>query len=146
MKKVSIFATIFLLTLISLWALNNKPAPKEVEPQIKITDELRKKYPIKPHHQKISLRCTDCHENQGNDPEKFEFIDDEGCLSCHGSKEKIAKRTGYKDLFHTNPHNSYHDGPTLNCDECHHVHEPSVNMCIECHEKEVPKWMKKVTP
>jgi len=133
-----------------LWA-NENTVPKNtnfetVTQTIQETPELKKKYPMKSHHQQLSFNCVNCHKGQGIDAEKFEAIGDEGCLSCHGSMQKIAARTGYKDLFHTNPHNSYHDGPTLSCDECHHEHQPSENRCTECHEKEVPKWMKKVTP
>lgn len=149
MKKVFPFIGIFFLTIASLWAVNKVKTPDEaieVTPQIAVSSELREKYTIKPHHEKLSLDCIHCHEGQGTDPEQFEFIDDAGCLSCHGSKEKIAKRTEYMDLFHTNPHNSFHDGPTLNCDECHQVHQPSINMCTECHEKEVPNWMKVIAP
>lgn len=145
MKKIVLYSCMSFFVLASLWATQSQIL-QEQEKTVVITEELKKKYPIKPHHEKLSLSCIHCHEGQGDKPENFEFIGDEGCLSCHGSKEKIAKRTAYMDLFHTNPHNSYHDGPTLSCEECHQSHSPSINMCAECHEKEVPNWMKKVAP
>lgn len=150
MKRVFSFLSIFLLLLTFLWASDNVVIPdgnnvNEVQ-VINETPELKKKYSIKSHHQQLVLNCIHCHKGQGNNPEQFEAIGDEGCLSCHGSKKKMALRTGYMDMFHTNPHNSYHDGPTLSCDECHKEHEPSQNRCVECHDKEVPTWMKKVTP
>lgn len=112
---------------------------------LNVTDELRAKHPLKPHHEKLSFTCLDCHEGQGNDASKFKSIGDKGCISCHGDKKKIAKRLEYMDLLKANPHNSVHDGPTLYCDECHNEHKKSTNMCTECHEHEVPQWMG-VTP
>lgn len=149
MKRIFAFIGVFFLSLVFLWAndkvANSDANNSEVAQVINETPELKNKYPIKPHHQQLSLNCIHCHKGQGDNPEQLEAIGDEGCLSCHGSKKKIAARTGYMDLFHTNPHNSYHDGPTLSCDECHKEHQPSQNRCVECHEKEVPNWMKKVT-
>lgn len=148
MKKIFLLFGIVFFFIVSIWAAEKITAYDEaiVSQDIIITPELRKKYPIKKHHEKLSLDCVHCHEGQGTDPKNFEFIGDEGCLACHKSKKRIAQRTEFMDAFHTNPHNSFHDGPTLACDECHQVHEPSINMCSECHSKEVPKWMKDVTP
>lgn len=113
--------------------------------QIQISDELRQKHKLKPHHERFKFTCIDCHNNQGTDPSKFKAIGDNGCISCHGDKKRIAQRLEYMDLLKANPHNSVHDGPTLYCDECHNEHKPSQNMCTECHEHEVPQWMG-VTP
>ncbi|CAD7288167.1 hypothetical protein LMG7974_00867 [Campylobacter majalis] len=110
-----------------------------------ITDEMRVKYPIKSHHEHLAFDCVDCHVNQGDDPSKFKNIGDNGCMSCHKSKQFMAKRLKFMDTLKANPHNSVHDGPTLYCDECHFEHQQSTNMCIECHEHEVPQWMG-VTP
>jgi hypothetical protein len=138
---------IFVFSLVSLGAATKISTTLAHESTVvPITPELRKKYPIKPHHAKLSLDCIHCHDGQGTDPEKFETIGDEGCLACHGSKQKVALRTGFMDSFHTNPHNSFHDGLKYHCDDCHQVHQPSKNSCLECHEKELPNWMKKVTP
>lgn len=149
MKRVYALIGIFFFSLALVWANDNSSTSDndaKMKQVINISPDIMKKYPIKTHHQKLSFGCIHCHQGQGTAPEKLEAIGDEGCLSCHGSKLKIAARTGYMDLFHTNPHNSYHDGPTLSCDECHKEHEPSQNRCLECHTKEVPNWMRKVTP
>lgn len=112
---------------------------------LNITDELRAKHKLKPHHAKLHFGCIHCHENQGTDPTKFKNPGDEGCLSCHKSKKYIAKRTEFMDSLKANPHNSVHDGPNLYCDECHNEHKESINMCEECHKNEVKEWMR-VTP
>lgn len=117
----------------------------DLSSQMQISDELREKHQLKPHHAKLKFTCIDCHAGQGDDPSKFKAIGDKGCISCHGDKKKIAKRLEYMDLLKANPHNSVHDGPTLYCDECHNEHKKSTNMCVECHEHEVPQWMG-VTP
>ena len=114
--------------------------------EIKITQEQKEKFTIKMSHAKNSFDCVFCHEGQGTNPEEFEAPDEEVCLSCHKSKEYLAERLAFMDTLKANPHNSIHDGPNLYCDECHNEHKPSINMCAECHEKEVPSWMKDVTP
>lgn len=113
-----------------------------VSEQIKITPELRKEFPIKPAHSKLSFDCVYCHEGQGNNPKEFTMPGDKGCLSCHKSKIYLAERLKFMDNLHVNPHNSIHDGPRLYCDECHNEHKPSINMCAECHEHDVKIWMK----
>ena len=45
---------------------------------LNVTDELRAKHPLKPHHEKLSFTCLDCHEGQGNDASKFKSIGDKG--------------------------------------------------------------------
>jgi Cytochrome c3 len=52
------------------------------------------------------------------------------CLSCHGSYEKLAKRTGKMTL---NPHVDYHLGE-LDCNVCHHGHRADENYCDSCHK------------
>ena len=116
-----------------------------ISEQIKISPELKKEFPMKSHHAKLSFECIFCHEGQGDIPEEYEIPGDEGCLSCHKTKEFLANRLKFMDPLHVNPHNSIHDGPTLYCDECHNEHKPSTNMCLECHEHDVKMWMK-VTP
>lgn len=137
--KFKIFK-IFLLCLFFIFPM--LAADNNATNIITISQELREKHTIKPHHQKLKFDCTDCHVNQGDDPSKFKSIGDKGCLSCHKSKEYMASRTGYMDMLKANPHNSVHDGPNLYCDECHMEHKKSTNMCSECHENEVKKWMR----
>ncbi len=139
----SIFSVIFLNAEVA-----QTSAPKEVvkpQKEIIITEQIRKKYPLKSHHAELSLKCVFCHEGQGDNPEEFGLVEEEACISCHKSKKYLAKRLAFMDKLHVNPHNSIHDGPTLYCDECHNEHKPSVNMCAECHEKEIKTdlWMRK---
>lgn len=139
----------FILSAVIIFARANEAlAPKldkNVQKEIIITPEIEKKFPIKTHHSKLSFKCIFCHEGQGDDPEQFSTPGDEGCLSCHKSKKLLAKRLEFMDTLHVNPHNSIHDGPILYCDECHNEHKPSINMCMECHEKEIKTdiWMRK---
>lgn len=138
-KTLLILGFFSLFFVIVLFAGDNT---NKLSPQIKITPELQKKFPIKKYHAKLSLECTDCHEGQGRYPNKFELIGDEGCLSCHKSKQYLAERLKFMDVTHTNPHNSIHDGPRLYCDECHNEHKESTNMCLECHSNDVKDWMR----
>lgn len=111
---------------------------------VKMTKEQKKKPSLKKAHANLSFDCKFCHESQGSDPKKFEAPDEAVCLSCHKTKEYLAQRLEFMDTLKANPHNSVHDGPNLYCDECHQEHKPSVNMCSECHLKEIKNnlWMK----
>lgn len=120
--------------------IGSEATPPSVKPVI--SPELKEKFPLKPHHAKLSFRCTDCHEGQGDNPEDYKEIGDKGCLACHKSKEYVAKRLKFMDAIHTNPHNSVHDGTRLSCDECHFEHKKSDNMCASCHSNDVKIWMK----
>ena len=101
---------------------------------------LAAQYTLKPHHKALKFECVMCH--QGNDPEKFEPLETEDCLACHGTAKKVADRLQFMDINHTNPHNSFHDGYSLDCYECHAEHEPSSNLCADCHK--TTTWMGKV--
>lgn len=96
---------------------------------------------IKPHHQAVQLICKNCHQlaNEG----EFKPLKTETCLACHVSAEKVARRTGFMDINHTNPHNSLHDGLDLDCHECHKEHQPSANLCQTCHDN-TSDWFKAV--
>ena len=135
--SIGVFLFLSAISLIGSEAASTPPA-KEVQ----VSAELKEKFPIKPHHAKLSFKCTDCHENQGDNPENFKLIGDEGCLSCHKSKVYLAERLKFMDALHVNPHNSIHDGPKLYCDECHFEHKKSDNMCLSCHSNDVKIWMR----
>jgi cytochrome c nitrite reductase small subunit len=64
---------------------------------------------------------------------------DEECLACHGDTATLAERTQSLD---PNPHAMPHVGEELECAQCHKMHEPSQDPCIECHtDVEVgPGW------
>lgn len=139
--------SILLLSLFLLAQANEGerlPFPQGEESTITVTPEQKEKYPLKSTHAGLSLECVFCHVDQGKDPEHFEAAEEEACLSCHKSKVYLAERLSFMDTHKANPHNSVHDGPNLYCDECHKEHEPSINMCAECHEKEIQNnvWMK----
>ena len=56
----------------------------------------------------------------------------EKCQSCHGGFEDMKEKT--KDCK-PNPHYTHMgDQP---CEECHKGHQPSVNMCAQCHKIEL---------
>ncbi len=139
----------FLLVMIFLVGCSNEEksiplSSAEESTKIIVTPEQEKKYSMKTEHAKLSLECVFCHEGQGKDASSFEAPEEDACLSCHKTKEYLAERLAFMDTHKANPHNSIHDGPNLYCDECHREHEPSVNMCAECHEAEIEKniWMK----
>lgn len=138
-KKTLYSIGFFLFFGVMLLFANNESSEAE---KISITPELKKEYPMKSHHAELSLECIHCHEGQGNDPEEFTTPGDEGCLSCHKTKQFLADRLKFMDELKVNPHNSIHDGPNLFCDECHNEHKPSINMCSECHEHDIKLWMK----
>lgn len=139
-KRTLLIVGFFLMfSVMSLFGLD----ATKVSPHSNITPELKKEFPIKSHHENLSLSCTDCHEGQGDDPKNYKLVGDEGCLSCHKSKVALADRLKFMDALHVNPHNSIHDGPKLYCDECHNEHKPSTNMCLDCHSNEVKLWMRK---
>ena len=76
-------------------------------------------------HQARGTNCSGCHKEN---PPKEAVLQDM-CLKCHGTYEKIAKRT---DAASPNPHAS-HMG-AVECKLCHHAHKPSVNYCASCHD------------
>lgn len=132
MKKSILLCLFALLSSVTVMSVS---AESEAE-----WKDLAEEYTIKPHHQALKFDCVMCHE--GSDPEEFEALETENCLSCHGSAQKVADRLQFMDKQHTNPHNSFHDRLDLDCYECHAEHEPSVNLCSDCHT--TTSWMDKV--
>jgi len=116
-KKTLLALGFFLIFGVMSLLIGSEATPPS--PVIKITPELKEKFPLKPHHEKLSFKCVDCHAEQGDDPENFKAIDDKGCLSCHKTKQYLADRLKFIDALHVNTHNSIHDGRKLSCDECH---------------------------
>lgn len=137
-KDVFVIGTLLIFSVLLLFGGANQAPPEEIV----ITQDIKNEFPIKAHHEELSFKCIFCHEGQGDEPKEFFAPGDEACLSCHKSKEFMAKRLKFMDKLHVNPHNSIHDGPILFCDECHLEHQPSTNMCIECHENDIKIWMK----
>lgn len=75
-------------------------------------------------HQAKGMACATCHKES---PPKV-AVPAAVCLQCHGDAEKLAMKTS--DLK-PNPHDSHlADVP---CDQCHHGHKASEDMCTKCH-------------
>ena len=129
MKKISlIFALLCALFSPPLLSDTGKTSPDEQVSSANVQSE----FALKAHHQKLQLPCTACHKEQ--DPAQYKPLATKECLTCHGSAEKVAKRTGFMDTNQTNPHRSLHDGLDLDCYECHAEHKPSTNLCETCHD------------
>ncbi|WP_053007672.1 cytochrome c3 family protein [Pragia fontium] len=130
MKKALLMCALFCLGLASfVLQAGEQSTPLPVNPPDTMTV---KEYPLKPHHKSLQFACTACH--QGQDQAKYKPLSTKECLACHGSAEKVARRTGFMDSGHTNPHRSLHDGLDLDCYECHAEHKPSNNLCQVCHD------------
>ncbi len=129
MKKVFL-SLLIIFCLITLYLRENKI---DIATKIEKKSELKKKFSIKKHHEKLSFDCIFCHEGQGDNPKDFFEPEEKVCLSCHKSKRYLAKRLGFLDTTGLNPHDSMHYGTSLSCDYCHHSHEESENRCLDCH-------------
>lgn len=95
-------------------------------------------YPIDGIHKKLGLSCTDCHT--GNKVEEYSNEMLNTCLKCHDSYEKIKERTG-----HLGHNNNVHQSPhfeNLACDVCHKSHQPSSNLCVQCHGQNTMKQLR----
>ncbi len=80
-------------------------------------------------HIKTGLNCDSCHG--AAKVAAGAEVGTAKCLSCHGSYEKLAKRTETASRNpHTNPHDLY-----LDCNACHHGHRADENHCGSCHRK-----------
>ncbi len=80
-------------------------------------------------HINVGLDCDSCHG--AAKVAAGAEVGTAKCLSCHGSYEKLAKRTeGMNPNPHTNPH--YGD---LDCNVCHHGHRADENYCATCHKE-----------
>lgn len=147
MKKITIIGFLGALLLGILFTTNAVSNDGDVAEKViateTVSDDMENgdgNYKIKSYHQKLQLECKHCH---GDGPkEEYEELEDESCLSCHKTKDLLADRLQFMDEFETNPHNSVHDGKSLSCYECHMSHEPSVNMCADCHN--ITTWMKEL--
>lgn len=75
-------------------------------------------------HVERGVKCEVCHTTM---PPKA--VASKTCQMCHGSYEKLAKRTDKKDI---NPHASHVENP--DCGQCHHGHKKPTLLCDQCHE------------
>ena len=82
-------------------------------------------------HTAQGVSCQQCHQQKN--PTKPKPVATATCFTCHGSHEALAQKTKDKD---PNPH--YTHMGDMNCNECHRIHTPSVNMCSSCHTIKMP--------
>jgi hypothetical protein len=80
-------------------------------------------------HIKTGLNCDSCHG--AVKVAAGAEVGTAKCLSCHGSYEKLAKRT---ETMIRNPHTNPHS-LDLDCYACHHGHSADENYCGSCHRK-----------
>ena len=81
-------------------------------------------------HEKAGLACGACH---GENPPQ-NTVPTARCVQCHGEYTALARKT---EKVVPNPHApTPHSGPTdmPECDSCHHIHKPSQDSCLQCHE------------
>ncbi|EMO8117217.1 cytochrome c3 family protein [Salmonella enterica] len=121
-----------LLCLLYSFSVFSEDEKNTVSGSDSLVSESTANYALKSHHKKLNLPCTACHKEK--DVSSYKPLATKDCLACHGSAEKVAKRTGFMDINHTNPHRSLHDGLDLDCYECHAEHKPSSNLCETCHD------------
>ncbi len=131
------YLLLIMSAIVAIVSFSSVTIAEEKEPELA---ELMAEYQLRPHHRKLKFECVMCHE--GDDPEEYEPLETENCLTCHGSRQKVADRLKFMDENHTNPHNSFHDGLDLDCYECHAEHEEPANLCQECHTTD--NWMNEV--
>jgi hypothetical protein len=82
-------------------------------------------------HGKGGIVCLSCHGKTL--PKEGDTVENDRCLTCHGSMETLAKKTEPKDFPDRNPHKS-HLGE-IACTVCHKAHSPSQVYCLSCHKK-----------
>ena len=84
-------------------------------------------------HIKLGLPCATCH-GDGKKEEYTSTIYD-SCLTCHGPAEELAQKTAHLGKY-DNIHDSAHWGKELACSTCHRAHQPTRNLCVQCHEQD----------
>ncbi len=78
-------------------------------------------------HEDAGLDCEACHVD-----DDYDEVGMDTCLDCHGPYEHLAELTAG---VHLNPHDSHY--LDLDCNLCHHGHQPSEDFCSTCHEPAV---------
>ena len=79
-------------------------------------------------HVKMGMKCETCHGPDMKNPETPSM---ETCTGCHNVDQLVEKTNGVKPV---NPHVSPHYGKTLECTNCHLIHQESENYCDQCHQ------------
>lgn len=80
-------------------------------------------------HARKNVICGGCHGPKL--PETDDTVENERCVSCHGSYEKLEEKTAAVEFPKRNPHKSHL--LALACTKCHSAHSASKVYCLECH-------------
>lgn len=80
-------------------------------------------------HGKRNVTCSGCHAKRL--PVAEDTVENDRCLSCHGSYEKLALKTASAEFPKRNPHQSHL--VALDCTKCHAAHGESKSYCLQCH-------------
>jgi hypothetical protein len=80
-------------------------------------------------HARRHVTCMGCHGEKL--PAKDDTVENDRCLACHGTYDKLAEKTASPQFPKRNPHKAHVIG--LACTKCHHVHSESKVYCLECH-------------
>ncbi|WP_172623384.1 cytochrome c3 family protein [Arabiibacter massiliensis] len=135
-KLLIVFAVAALAT--GAFGLGCAPSQEKAQPSATSQEELAAAYPLSNvQHASSNMKCAACHDEE--DPAQgVDAVSSEKCLSCHGSREKVAERTaGIGEGV--NPHDNFHYDMQLECTTCHKSHGESVNLCSSCHDADL--WM-----
>jgi fumarate reductase flavoprotein subunit len=76
------------------------------------------------------VSCRGCHGQKL--PTIDDTVENDRCVSCHGSYEKLAEKMASPQFPKQNPHKSHLIG--LACTKCHAGHSRSQVYCLECHK------------
>jgi hypothetical protein len=99
-----------------------KPSVVDIELATKVFNSWATSSNLDALHAKRQITCAGCH-GKGL-PQKGDTVENERCISCHGSYESLAVKTRPARFTDRNPHQS-HLGE-IGCAVCHHAHKPSV--------------------
>ena len=80
-------------------------------------------------HARQNVTCAGCHAKRL--PTGEDTVENDRCLSCHDSYEKLAEKTTYAQFPKRNPHQSHL--VALDCTKCHMAHRESKVYCLQCH-------------
>ncbi len=138
MKNRSILRIGVFISVIILWQLScttgkpkddsrkNLPSPSGTtsagETEI---DKSDKPFLLADRHKNGGLTCEDCHQEK---PPK-DNVPTKVCLECHEAFSEAAKAVNHDEI---DPH--YSHMMISDCGYCHHVHTPSEDQCMVCHD------------
>lgn len=83
-------------------------------------------------HGKRGVTCSSCHGKELL--VEGITVENERCLLCHGSYEKLASKTIPKQFPDRNPHKNHFIQSDTACTICHNAHSASKVYCLDCHK------------